>query len=651
MNHKTRFRALYGSPRKALFILALLTAAAFMFLYSLTEYCISNQEYKKTEEKYEGVLTVEWEAVRDNLADLDFFLLTDETGRTSSYGTELFDDLELTYEDNHQRSLEEDLIGKLSALPYVSRMERRYLTAGVSSEYYRLDTDKHFFPYDARCIITALVQYRYTSNLMYEGGLTKEKFPQIENIEYLTLQDVELLAGDPNWLCNVLSNQIYDQHTLRLTTFKEEYRNEKGFWDCTWDWSNRWSMVNMDNLVYTGDTDMLQPGRRYLFVLRNNIEQSITPLQEFKDVYPTGFFHTFDVGDDSLIGWWPYFTDITDLPEDWITGGDFTDLRELIQITNDDVHTFDMVYCDDMAAQRRVSESRMICEEGRFITPDDAGQPVCVVNVEFLNTYGLKVGDTITLDLGNYLSEQYAPLGAVAVTRGRQSTRYTTQTFTIIGAWHDLNEGNHGFQDRFWCWSNNAIFVPTAFLPECRNAEGHEFKPSEVSFVVGNAEDISAFVKECLPRVEALGLRYQFSDGGWLLIEANLSATRKAALRKLIAFSIAAMFALVLTVWLSFGQKEQKYGISHDSDASQRNATNHILVPFLLIGLVSALLGMSAARFVTLRQLVGETAHALAETKVILMGTLGYLVMLVVLALLGLISVHRRISFEFGQRG
>ena len=91
--------------------------------------------------------------------------------------------------------------------------------------------------------------------------------------------------------------------------------------------------------------------------------------------------------------------------------------------------------------------------KGRFITPEDAGQPVCVVNVDLLETYGLKVGDSITLDLGNYLSEQYAPLGAVAVTRGRQNTAYTEQTFTIIGSWRDLNEGNHVFRDRFWCSS------------------------------------------------------------------------------------------------------------------------------------------------------------------------------------------------------
>ena len=111
------------------------------------------------------------------------------------------------------------------------------------------------------------------------------------------------------------------------------------------------------------------------------------------------------------------------------------------------------------------------------------------------------------------------------------------------------------FRDRYWCWSNNAIFVPTAFLPECRNADGHTFKPSEISFVVGNAEEITDFVRDCLPKVEAMGLTYQFSDGGWLRVGEKLSQSRKIAMMKRIIYSVAAVFALVLTVSLFIGSK------------------------------------------------------------------------------------------------
>ena len=641
-------QSLYRSPLKTALTLLLLAAAAFLFLYNLSEYSISDREYREARDRYEGVLTVEVEPVPDNTSIYDLFLLTDETGRTEAYGKAQFKTIEMTYEFNHHKSLGEDLIAKLAALPHISRVERRYLTAGVSSEYYRMDTDIHYYPFSARCIVEATVKYRYQTAMMQTvsvEGIPIDRFrKELENMEFLTLVDVKMLAGNPAWIWDIVTKADYDQHALAMNTYIRDYPNDD--WRLE-DWmsdntGNRWNMLNFNNWIYPEDAEMLQPGGRYVFVLRNNGQQPIAPMPEYQGVYPSGYYHEFDVGDDSLKGWWPYFTDITDAPENWLEGEEYADLRELIQVTNDDVHTFDVVYCDDMAAQRRAAEGRMVCDEGRFLTPADAGQPVCVVNVDFLEANGLSVGDSITLDLGNYLSEQYAPLGAVAVTRGRESTAYTTQTFTIIGAWRDLNEGNHVYRDRFWCWSNNAIFVPTAFLPECVNAEGHEFKPGEVSFVVGNAEEITAFVEECLPQVEALGLTYTFSDGGWLQIGENLMQSRRIALVKLLIFSGAALFALVLAVWLFIGRKKQEYGIFRALGMEKRAAGARLYVPFALLGLVSTVLGLVAARVVTGRQLAEEAAHIPAPLSVFLLGALGFLALLAVLAFLGLLLVRRR---------
>ncbi len=630
-------RSLYRSPLKTVLTLLLLAAAAFLFLYNLSEYSVSDREYREARDKYEGVLTVEERAVPENTTLFDFFLLTDETGRTASYGEAVFDGLTLTYEDNHQQSLEAELMDKLSALPHISRTEKRYLTAGVSSEYIRLDTDQHYFPYAARCVLEATVKYRYDSLLMANNGaLLHDDYT--ERIEYLTLEDVELLAGDPSWLYDILG-QEYEQHAVLFTTYKEEYRGTL-HWNTDWDHANyRWSMIILDNHVYSGEADLVQPGSRYVFVLRNNVEQSVSPLLEQKETYPSGFLHLFDVGDDSIKDWWPYFTDITDAPDNWLEGEEYAPLRELIRVTSDDLHTFDVVYGDDMAAQRRVAEGRMVCEEGRFITPADAGQPVCVVSTDFLEMSGLSVGDTLTLDLGNYLSEQYAPLGAVAVTRGRQNTAYTTQTFTIIGSWRDLNEGNHVYKDRFWCWSNNAIFVPSAFLPECVNGENHEFKPGEVSFVVGNAEEIEAFVEDCLPQLEAMGLTYSFSDGGWLQVGEELMQARSLALVKLLVFSGAALFALILTVWLFIGRKKREYGILRALGMPPAEASGQLFVPFLLLGTLAVILGLLAARIVTARQLAAD--HVPAGLSLFLLGALGFLILLAVMALVGIMIIRR----------
>ena len=654
-------KSLYRSPLKTILTLLLLAAAAFLFLYNLSEYAVSDREYRGARDKYEGVLTVEEQAVPDPHTVLDFFVLTDDTGRLDNYGVEYYDDYYLTYETCHQQSLRESLVEKLSGLPHISRVEKRYLTAGISPDYVRLDTDKHMTPFYARAVLTAAVKYRYPSKMM-DGEATFRIYPTIGFWEYLVLEDVDLLAGDPAWLVDPAFNRVREEHAVELRIVKDEYR---GIADCIYncDYSlTRCNMFTTENHVFLEDMDFLQPGRRYVMVLRNNcIDQYVMPTKELTDVYPSDFYHQFDVGDDSLIDWWPYFVDITDLPENWLELDEFADLRELIRVTNDDVHTFDVVYGDDMAAQRRVAENRMICEEGRFITPADAGQPVCVVSTDFLAMSGLKVGDSITLDLGNYLSEQYAPLGAVAVTRGRQNTEYTRQEFTIIGAWRDLNEGNHVFRDRFWCWSNNAIFVPSAFLPECRNAEGHTLKPSEISFVVGNAEEIVPFMEECLPMLDEMGVSYVFSDGGWSSVGPDLMQARSIALVKLLVFGGAVVFVLVLTVWLFIGRKKREYAIYRALGMPRRGASLQLYAPFILLGGVSAVIGAIAARVFSLRQMNQAQAEAMTESALYtpagpalyILGCLGFLVALAAFAWGGIVLIRRKSVLELlqGERG
>ena len=625
------------SPLKTCLTLLLLVAAAFLFLYNLSEYSVSDKEYREARDKYEGVLTVDVSEIKDNATTYDYFLLSDKTNPANSDGV-------YRYEDHHQKSLGQDLLEELSTLPHISRVEKRYLTSGVSTQYMRLDTEQKFFPYYARCIVTATVKYRYFSSIHQTPAVVKYE-PEVEAYEFVTLEDVKLLAGDQAWL------KGYEQHTLNLRIIKDEFSRDVKNRD--FDYNNiRQDMFVTENYVYSKDAEVLQPGRRVLLILRNNcVDQIVAPQEEFDGVYPSGYVHRFDVGDDSLVGWWPYFTDITDLPENWLEQDEFADLRELIEVTNNDVHTFDVVYVDDMSAQRRVAEGRMVCEEGRFIAPADAGQPVCVVNGEFLKAYGLSVGDTITLNLGNYLSEQYAPLGAVAVTRGRQSTAYTTQTFTIIGTWRDLNEGAFVFRDRYWCWSNNAIFAPTAFLPDCVNAVGHEFKPSEVSFVVGNAEEIIPFMEECLPILDRMGLNYLFSDGGWSAIAQDLIQARSVSLVKLLVFGGAAVFAVVLTVWLFISRKKREYAIYRALGMPIRAASMQLYVPFLLLGVISTLAGTIAARIFSLRQLAvtsSETAsiHLPIGTSLYILGGLGFLVVLAAFAWTGILIIRRKSILE-----
>ena len=628
-------KSLYRSPLKTALTLLLLAAAAFLFLYNLSEYSVSSREYREARDRYEGVLTLDSEPLpMEKMNPLfDFFLHTDPTNPADTYGM-------AAYSDYHQPDFDEEIAAMLEGLDHVSRTERRFMTAGVSPDYMRLDTDFKMFPYYARCVLEAEIKniepIISDSALKFGHSLVKE------GLISLKLTDWKVLGGDPEWLWGLEDQQV----EVWASDDGAKGQGDRIFYT---DFSTRCLFLVLDPDLFLSDVEKLEEGRRYVFVLRNNRTDGYDGSPAPED----GLIHMFFFGDDFRKGWWPYITEITDLPEGWLETGEFAPLRELIQVTNDDIHTFDVVYGDDMTAIRRVSDGRIVCDEGRFLTPADAGQPVCVVNSDLLEACGLKVGDTITLDLGNYLCEQYAPLGGVAVTRGRHATAFDRQTFTIVGAWRDLNEGKHAPRDLYWCYSNNAIFVPSAFLPDCVNQDTYAPKAGEISFVVGNAEEITAFVEDCLPQVEAMGLSCQFSDGGWLQIADELIQAKNLSLVKLLIFSGAALFALILTVWLFIGRKKREYGILRALGMPGGEAGSRLVTPFLLLGVLAAAIGLLISRIVSLRQLAAASeeagAHAPAPFGLFLLGALGFLVLLALAAFIGLLLIRRKSILELVQ--
>ena len=571
---KTWYKTLLRSPVKTIVTFLLLAASSFLMIYNLADYALNKREYRRTAASYRGVLTVD-SGTPATAADKSFaqhkmyptFLFTDETVH-SAYADKF------SAAGFHKPGMSAEMTETLSTLPYVSRTSPRYMTAGISPDRYRLNLP---FP------VTGFTNNEYAARLVLEATIEDAWVPETWepgyralDVKTMRLTDVKILAGRELYLENCRDDQN-GGYLLWTEAMNPELVYSVNVGRTVSQFSEA---VAHGNYMWLEDLEKLQPGRRYVFVAHGNA---------YRYDWNWG---AMLLADDSIEGWWPYYTDITDLPEDYLESEEFAPLRKLMEVTDADTHTFDVVYTDDMSAIRRVQQNRLLCLEGRMIGAEDAGSPVCCVSSAYAEEYGVGLGDTVTLFLGDRLFEQYSILGAVACSEERYAENFTEyRDFTIVGIWEDMDDNAFVPRDLYWSYNNNTIFVPLSFLPETADTENHLFQPGEVSFLVEDSADIIPFINESLPLVKELGVTFQFNDGGWSQYEPQLRTAQTLALTKLLIFSVAALLSVLLTVYLFVARRKQDYAIQRALGASKKLAFNSLFLPLMTLGLIAILLG------------------------------------------------------------
>ncbi len=586
MPYRVLLKSLVRSPLKTVLTFAILTVAAFFFVFNLSTYVSQQKTAKEVEEGTIGVLTAQNTPPQGpTYPQFGWFLTTDPTNSVKDTG-------KLTFEQFHQQPFTAEEASALAALPYISAVDRRYMTAGVSEEYLRLYNYPRYYGCQDRCILEGTVVSNEKDDIYTNQFLMYDTY-ELDGIRDIRLTDVKLLSGDRDFLAYQMA--AYDGNAkILIASMKENYegiltKTGRHFFTTVGRQEMRSLMNCFDYEVTLKDVESLVPSHRYIFVLRED------PNAEPYDEDNTRYLQ-YGMGDDFRKGWWPYITDVTDLPEDYLETADFAGLRSLVEVTEADRHTFDVVYTDNMASIRRVTTQQLEPVQGRFLTPEDAGKAVCVVSEAFLEQTGLHIGDSIDLKLGNVFMEQYAPVGAVAVTKDRYATEWTPAAFTIVGSFEDATDGRWQDRDLFWAYSDSTIFVPVSFLPESCDTENHLFRPSEISFIVGEAKNIPAFEEEGLPLVEAMGLNYKFEDHNWTAIANKMEVMKTASLVRLLAFGAAALLAVALTVWLFLVRRKKEYAILRALGCPRREAANALSLPLLLLAALAVLAGTAAAR-------------------------------------------------------
>ena len=605
-------KMLFRSPIKTLVTFLLLTAISFALFARVLDYAATSREFEQAVQNYRGVGVIEVAPpVYTDIGTPRYLMGT-------WYNP---DNTDGTWEDTRYAALTAEQMAAMADLPYVTATSTRYLTAGISPEFKRIDAKRTFYDYASRHVFEGIFkglrhEFSSLSTLLSDLSLfAVESDPGLLNYEgltTLTITDIAPLTSDPLPANSVnhfpLSFYILKQEELagrfpnglpdfNINTFYTWNQKIYGgkiyperfgeFYGGKLDKRNTFSTT----LPLGFDTaERLVPGERYLIV----VGYLYILVPQVSGLAPTS--HAW-AGDAAAEYWCDILVPLAGLSENYLELPEFEGYRQLIAITNQDYYTFDVVYTDDMAAIPRFNERKLGIVKGRPLTAEDAGAEVCVISSDLAQRYGLNIGDSFPLGLCDKLFEQHAGLGAVAVTRGRFSTPVQDVNLEIVGLYRDYDSENAQGLTAHHSYSANTVFVPLELLPASAQVVDAVIKPGSFSFSIGDPRNIPAFMKESAPLIESMGLTLTLSDGGWATVANQFGLTAKISLIAITELLVALLATAALLVHLFIGQRRHEYAVMRATGCAKPRANLALLLPFCLLGLGAVAISSVAAWF------------------------------------------------------
>ena len=588
----------FRSHVKSTLLFLLLVAVSFNFFSQAANYWVTRREINNAAAQYVGVGAVEASSAIVLKEPEDYiygplYIWTDSRVRT---GIEPPDGEEYYRNSARYTPIRSEQKESIAELPYVTYTETRYLTAGISDRYERQEADP-FYDFTSRNVLECTLESIVTEQNIgdYPAQLYLETRADLFNRINVRISD--RVAGHIEW-------QMDDEEfCIQANPNRYKAGDIVTRMPCT-----------VYTEYYTYDTEFISrlvPGHQYVFVTRDMIRWHDQNLKL------TGDYYNFLLGDHFSDTWCPSVWDITGYGENWLDQPEFADLKTLIQMTNDDVHTWDVVYTNDMTSILRFAEGKMVILNGRALTPNDSGENICVINHVIASKYDLNIGDKITLALGKCLFEQYAELGAVACVPERYDSDRREVSLEIVGIYADTDGPSTWLEEPNWIYSKSTVFVPQSLLNVYENEmKEHQTAPGEFSFKVDNAWDISRFLQESAPQIEEMGLKLYFEDGGWSTVESSFRTAKTVTLIRMLLAFIVLLAATGVIIHIYTGRRKQEYAIMRAFGAGKGTARTAMLLPLGIMTVVAVLIGVLAAWRYSAKVIIpqNEVLSTLAET-------------------------------------
>lgn len=424
----------------------------------------------------------------------------------------------------------EEELEVFTSLPGVALTDKRYLTAGLAGDYEKV--------YDENDI----------GKVMLEGVYAGYEEKADSDYIGLKFEDIKIIASE---------REIKIDDTMQIGCYAQE------------------EMFLGDNPFTQSYFDGLKVGTRCLLMCTNS--------------YTSNYMAELGQNSGHYERKEEVLRVIDGLGEDYLETEGFAYQKEWAEMIEQNSHIFDMVYTSDMRAIPRFNERGMVMVEGRFLTSGDMGTKACVVNELFLEENNLSIGDTVCVRLGDILWPQMV-IGAKDVTIERKTKFTDSIELTIVGAYSMADDGMTRLSESNWCYTPNAVFVPSSLLP-VKVPDDHETFAGEFSVFIEDAHDIEAF-KEAAELVAAdMDLALRFSDGGWEGVKDSFETGTLASILTTILYIIGAVLALFFAVYLYIGRNKKDYAVMRMLGVPGKKAGNSVILPYLALSAVAVPVG------------------------------------------------------------
>lgn len=304
----------------------------------------------------------------------------------------------------------------------------------------------------------------------------------------------------------------------------------------------------------------------------------------------------------------------------------------------DDVFTIRMT--KDMQMLIPVVNETMFFTDGRGIRSDDAGKNVCVISRELAQLQKLKVGDSISVSLGDtcYNSSGYESgfpaLGELSTIKYGEPKEYE-----IVGiyAFSTFDPG-----EATLLFGYNDIFIP-ASTDTAENAASAY--PYSLSFRVGGAE-YDNFVDSTIVDLADLGYTVQMSASRWEDVESTYSDMLNRRSMSLIFALLIFIVGSVVFVLILLFMYRREFALRELFGANFGHTSKVYLVPHAVSSIIASVLSIVAADWLYISKLMPQAeliapGRIPANTQILVMLLFIVLVQILISAVLIIALANR----------